>query len=102
VEAVSPCRIDAEGVERVLELLASPGNEPGPALDGELRSLVDLLARLRMPGDEPGEDQRLRLRARLREPALDEKDVQALLHLPALGGSDGEPVDDFGQHRGIG
>ena len=33
-----------------------------------------------MAGHEPGEDERLRLRAALREPALHEQDVEPLLH----------------------
>jgi len=33
-----------------------------------------------MAGDDPGHQERLRLRARLGEPALDEQDVDALLH----------------------
>ena len=52
----------------------------GPALDVELGGLVHLLARLRVAGHAAGEDQRLRLRAALREPPLDEQDVQPLLH----------------------
>ena len=63
VEAVAPRRIDPERVERVVELLAASRDESRPALDGELGALVDLLPRLRVAGDEAGEDQRLRLRA---------------------------------------
>ena len=78
VEAVAPRRVDSERVERVIELLAPAGDEPRPALDAQLCGLVDLLAGLRVAGNEAGEYQRLRLRSRLREPALDEEDVQAL------------------------
>ena len=79
VEAVAPGRVDPEGVERVRELLAAARDEPRAALDLELRRLVHLLARLRVPGDEASEHERLRLRAALREAALDEQDVQPLL-----------------------
>ena len=51
----------------------------GGALDLEVRSLVDLLARFRVARHASGHDERLRLRARLREPALDEQDVKPLL-----------------------
>ena len=47
--------------------------------DRELDVLVQLLAGLRVPRHEPGEDERLRLGAALRQPTLDEQDVQALL-----------------------
>ena len=80
VEAVAPRRIDSERVERVIELLAPAGDEPRTALDAQLGGLVDLLAGLRVAGNEAGEYQRLRLRSRLGEPALDEEDVQALPH----------------------
>ena len=79
VEAVAPRRVDPERVERVRELLAAARDEPRSPLDRELGRLVHLLAGLRVPGDEAGEDERLRLRAALREPPLDEQDVQALL-----------------------
>ena len=76
----SPAGSIAERVERVRELLAPARDEPRPALDHELDGLVDLLARLRVARHEPGEDQRLRLRAALGEPALDEQHVESLLH----------------------
>ena len=47
--------------------------------DHELDVLVQLLAGLRVPRHEPGEDERLGLRAALRQPTLDEQDVEALL-----------------------
>src|SRR4029077_8273521 len=72
-------RIDAERVESIGQLLASPRYEPRHALDLELRVFVDLLPRLRVAPRHPGQDQCLRLRPRLREPALDEDDVQASL-----------------------
>ena len=40
--------------------------------------------RLVVAGDEPGQDERLRLAATLREPALDEQDVEPLLSPPGL------------------
>ena len=48
----------------------------GGASTSQLDRLVELLARLRVPGHAAGHDERLRLRARLREPALDEQDVK--------------------------
>ena len=80
VEAVQPRRVDAEHIEGVRELLAPARDEPWPALDDELGRLLDLLAGLRVAGHEAREDQRLGLRAALREPALHEQDVEALLH----------------------
>ena len=52
----------------------------GGALDRELGVLVDLVAGLVVAVDETGDHERLRLRPRLREPALDEEDVEPLLH----------------------
>ena len=60
------------------ELLAAARDEARRAVDLELGVLVELLARLVVPRHESGENQRLRLRARLRKPALDEEDVEAL------------------------
>ena len=53
------------------ELLATPRDEARRALDLERRVLGELLARLGMSRDEPGEDERLRLRTALGEAALD-------------------------------
>ena len=79
VEAVAPGRVDAEGVERVRELLAAARDEARAALDLELGRLVHLLAGLRVPGDEACEHERLRLGTALREAPFDEQDVQPLL-----------------------
>ena len=68
------------------ELLAAARDEAGAGGDLELRALVDLLARLRMSLHAAGEHERLRLRAALGQPALDEQHVQALL------GAHGESV----------
>ena len=46
----------------------------------EASRLVDLVARLVVALDKPRDDERLRLRARLCETALDEEDVEPLLH----------------------
>ena len=80
VEAVRAGHVEAEGVERVRELLAAAGDERRRPLDLELGVLVDLLAGLRVPRDEPGQDEGLRLGTRLGEAALDEQHVEALLH----------------------
>ena len=68
----------------MLELLTAAGDVARRPLDDELGVLVHLLARLLMPGNAPGEHERLRLRARLREPALHEQDVEPLLHTPSV------------------
>src|SRR5919204_1653888 len=80
VEAVAAARIDLERVERVRELLPAARDEPRRRLDLERRGLVHLRPRLLVPGHAPGEDERLRLGPALREPALDEQDVEPLLH----------------------
>ena len=53
-----------------------------PPVDGQLGVLVDLLPGLRPAPDEPREDERLRLRARLGQAAFDEQDVESFLHGP--------------------
>jgi hypothetical protein len=81
IEAPLAGDVDGEGGQGRLELLPAARDELRRPLDHELGGLVDLLARLRVAVDEPGEDQRLRLPATLREAALDEHHVQPLLHL---------------------
>src|SRR5438067_214551 len=81
VEAVETGDIDPERVERVTQLLATARDELRRRGDGELSVLLDLHAGLRVPGHAAGEDERLRLSSRLRQAALDEEDVEALLHL---------------------
>ena len=78
VDAVAAGRVDAEPVEPVRELLAATRDVLRRAVDGELGVLLDLLPGLVEAVHEPGEHERLRLRARLREPPLDEEDVYAL------------------------
>jgi hypothetical protein len=56
------------------------GSGDTDALDGEIRRLVDLRPGLVVPRHETGHHERLRLRARLGEAALDEQDVEPLLH----------------------
>ncbi len=80
VDAVEARRIDAERVEPVRELLAAARDVRRRPLDRELGVLLDLVARLVVAADETGEHERLRLRPRLREAALDEEDVEPLLH----------------------
>ena len=116
VEAVEPGDVDSEGGERIVELVASPRDEAGAALDVDLRAVVDLLTRLLVTGDEPREHECLRLRTALRQSPLDEQHVQPLLHVLSghvsvpgtylvrgrvrerLGGSSLEPVDDVLEH----
>ena len=78
-----PATSTRERVERVLQLLPAARDEARRPLDLELRVVRKLLARLVVPRNEPGEHERLRLGARLREAAFDEKDVEALLRQPA-------------------
>ena len=80
VQGVPPANVEAEHVERVLELLAAARDEPGRPVERQLLVVVDLRARLVEAGHEPGHHQGLRLRPRLREAALDQQDVQPLLH----------------------
>jgi len=79
VEAVLAFGVDPERVERVRELLPAARDESRRGAHLELDVVGDLLARLCETRHETGEDERLRLRAALREPALDQHDVQALL-----------------------
>ena len=76
----SPPGTTPKRVERVRELLAAARDVARRPLDGELGVLVDLLARLGVAGDAAGEHERLRLRARLGEPALHQQHVEPLLH----------------------
>ena len=80
VEAVEPGDVEAERVERIRELVSGARDVRRRRLDLERRVVGELLAGLRVPGHEPGHDERLRLGARLGEPALDEQHVEPLLH----------------------
>ena len=80
VEAMLPGHVEVERVERVRELLAPARDEARARRDLERRRLLDLLAGLLVALHASGEDERLRLRAALREAALDKEDVQPLLH----------------------
>ena len=80
VQGVPPANVEAEHVERVLELLAPARDEPGRPVERQLLVVVHLSARLVEAGHEARHDQGLRLRTRLREPALHQQDVQPLLH----------------------
>ncbi len=80
VRRVTPLDVHVERVERIPELLAATGHEGRGLLDVELDTLVDLLPRLVVAGDEAGENERLRLASARGEPPLEEQRVQALLH----------------------
>src|SRR5207237_4873314 len=80
VEAVTTAWIHSERIERVRELLAATRHVRRRRLELELSRVVDLRSRLRMAAHSPREHECLRLRARLREPALDEQDVEPFLH----------------------
>src|SRR5262245_23049627 len=79
VEAAAPVRVDSERVERMSELLPPSRDLQRRLRDRQLGRLFDLLPRLLIAGDTPRQYQRLRLRAALREPALHEQHVEALL-----------------------
>ena len=74
----SPAGSTPKRIERVRKLPSRARHVRRRALHLERRRLVDLLPRLGVPRDEPCHDERLRLGAALREPALDEQDVQSL------------------------
>ena len=80
VDRVAPVELDVELLERVRELLAAAGDEARPLLDRELGVVGHLMARLVVAGHEPGQHECLCLSAALCEPALDQEDVEALLH----------------------
>ena len=80
VEAVSAVDLDLDLRERVRELLTAARHVSRRGLDPQLRILVDLMTRLLVPGHEPRQHERLRLRSALGEAALHEQDVQPLLH----------------------
>ena len=77
VDAVPACRVDAECVQGVRELLAAARDESRRPLDLERDVLADLLPRLLEAGHEAGKHERLRLRPALGEPSLHEHDVEA-------------------------
>src|SRR3954454_15985342 len=80
VHAVEIGRVDAEAVEAVGELLAAARHVRRRPLDLELHVLFDLLAGLVVAAHQAGKDECLGLRPRVGETALDEHDVQPLLH----------------------
>src|SRR5439155_25632413 len=79
VDRVEPAGVDPELVERVYELLPATGHVGRPTVDGQLSVVGDLLPRLVVARHEPRHHERLRLRARLCEAALDEDDVESFL-----------------------
>ena len=76
----SPAGSTPRRVETVRELLAPARDVPRRPVHGELGVLVHLVPRLVVAVHKPRDHERLRLRPRLREPALHEQDVQPLLH----------------------
>ena len=91
VDADAPLDRQAELVQRLLQLEASARDVSQRFLDPQLQRRVEQLAGLLHPmiagDDAPGEDQRLRLGARLGEPALLQQHVGAHLHLRCSGGA---------------
>lgn len=79
VEAVPVPRIEREQLECVRELLAAPRDESWWPLDLEHDGLVELRTRLVVAGDEPGDDECLRLAAGLCEATLYEEEIEPLL-----------------------
>jgi hypothetical protein len=80
VQAAPSVGVDAEDVEGMVELLAAPGDEPLRLGQLQRSRLVDLLPGFGEAGHPPGHHERLRLRARLGQAALDEQHVEALFH----------------------
>ena len=80
VEALLVADIDGQDLDRVCELLAAARDETRALDELELGGIVDLSARLREASHPAGQDERLRLRARLGQAALHEQHVQPLLH----------------------
>jgi aminoglycoside 6'-N-acetyltransferase len=80
VDGVASVQLELELLEGVRELLAATRDEARRPLHVEVDVLGDLVPGLVVAGDETGEDECLRLRAALGEPALDEHDVEALPH----------------------
>ncbi len=83
VEAVEPGDVETERVERIRELVPGTRDVRRRRLDLERRVLVHLLAGLRVARHEPGHHERLGLRARLGEAALDEQHVEPLAEAPS-------------------
>ena len=80
VEAVEPRGVDARSHRaRSRASRRRARRTAAVSVDHELDVFVHLLAGLRVPRHEAGEDERLGLRAALRQPTLDEQDVEALL-----------------------
>ena len=80
VDAIASVELDLDLVEGVRDLLATARDVERRRLDRQLRVLVDLLPGLVVAGHESREDERLGLRAALREPALHEQDVEPFPH----------------------
>ena len=80
VQGVPPANVEAEHVERVLELLPAARDDARRSVECELLVVVHLGARLVETRHEPRHHQGLRLRPRFREPALHQQDVKPLLH----------------------
>src|SRR5690606_27463174 len=89
VDAAHPPRIDAEGVERLLQL-ESAAADVGDTTAADAEGRVDrdeFTGLLHPPGPDEalaGHDQSLRAGTRLRQPALDEEPVDPLPLLPHL------------------
>src|SRR5205807_3212373 len=80
VDRVHAGDLDPELVQRMRELVAAARDVARRHVDRELGRVLDLRPGLVEPRHAPREHERLRLRATLGEPALDEQDVQPLLH----------------------
>src|SRR5829696_3565565 len=87
VQGVTVRGVDPERVEAVCELLAAARDEARRALHLERGVLGELLAGLRMAGHKTGKNERLRLGASLREPALDQEHVEPFLHAAEASGT---------------
>ena len=84
VESVPAGGVHAQNLQRMVELLAAAGNEPGRLEHLERGRLVHLLPRLVEAGHPSGHHESLRLRPGLREAALHQQEVEPLSHRRAV------------------
>ena len=99
VETVLAPWVEREQLERVRELLAAARDESWGPLDLERDRFVELRARLVVARDEPGDDERLRLAAGLREATLHEEDIEPLLHSRGRLAGCGRSESSLGDHE---
>jgi len=80
IRAIASVDGHTKGIESMLQLLSTSRHEARWTLDVQFGGVVQLLSGLVVAVHQAGEDERLRLGARLRKPPLDHEDVETLLH----------------------